>query len=114
MTGDRCRCSPKELSATQRPPTIAAISSTKPITDTSVTRPGRMKRRYSPISRAIGMVQPTENTPQALSASAFTQTIASTASTIISITKTTMIATVPPNLPISSRAIWPSDRPPRA
>ena len=62
---------------------------------------------------AIGIVDPTEKTPHGDAANAFTQTMASTASTIMSITNTTIVATVPPILPISSVAICPRERPPR-
>lgn len=65
------------------------------------------------MNRAIGMVQPIENTPQGLSASALTTIRASTARTIIIMTKTTTIAMAPPTGPISSRAICPIDLPPR-
>ncbi len=54
---------------------------------------------------AIGIVMPTEKTPQGEAASALTQTMARTARTIMSMTKTTTVATMPPILPISSVAI---------
>ena len=62
---------------------------------------------------AIGIVIAIENTPHGLDASALTTTRASTASRITMITKTATIADAPPTAPISSRTIWPSERPRR-
>ncbi|MDT4879471.1 hypothetical protein FQZ97_1151490 [compost metagenome] len=56
---------------------------------------------------------PTEKTPQGLSASAFTTTRARMATMITMISRVAMRAAVPPITPSSSRAIWPSERPPR-
>lgn len=92
---------------------MTPIRTAKPTMETWVIRPGWTKRSHRPMHTAIGMVQPTEKTPQGEEASALTQTMARTARTIMSMTKTTIVATMPPILPISSVAIWPSDRPPR-
>ena len=62
---------------------------------------------------AIGMVAAIVNVPQALPFSAFTTTSATTASRITMMISTVTSATKPPTLPISSRAIWPSDLPSR-
>ena len=106
-------CVPQSVSAIHPPATTAASSSTTPISDTSVTRPGRNTRRYRPMKMAIGIVIAMENTPQGLSARALTTTSASTASRITMITSTPMIAAAPPTGPSSSRAICPSERPRR-
>ena len=57
------------------------------------------------------MVMPMEKTPHGEPASALTMTRASTASRMIMIMKTAIRAATPPTGPISSRAIWPSERP---
>ena len=62
---------------------------------------------------AIGMVSPTLQTPQALSPSALTTTIARIATMISMIDRVAMKAAMPPTSPSSSRAILPSERPPR-
>jgi hypothetical protein len=62
---------------------------------------------------AIGMVSPTLHTPHALSPSAFTTTIARIATMISMIDRVAMKAAIPPTRPSSSRAILPSERPPR-
>ncbi len=92
----------------QPPPTIASIKSPTPMSETSNTRPGRRKRRYTPIKSAMGMVMAMENAPHGDSASAFTTTNASTASRMIMMDSTAMRAATPPTGPISSRAICPS------
>lgn len=109
----RVKKSAQEDSATQPPATMASSSSATPMTETSVTRPGRRTRRYTPMKRAIGMVMPMEKTPQGECASAPTMTSASTASRMIMMTNTARRAAAPPTGPISSRAIWPSERPSR-
>ncbi len=62
---------------------------------------------------AIGIVAAIVKVPQGLPASAFTTTSETTASRIIMISKTVISAMMPPTLPTSSRAIWPSDLPSR-
>lgn len=57
------------------------------------------------------MVMPMEKTPHGECASAFTMTSARTASRMIMMMKTATRAAIPPTGPISSRAIWPSERP---
>ena len=104
---------PQLDSPTHRPEMIANISSTKPISDTSDTRPGRRNRRYMPMNKAMGMVIAIENTPHGLSASALTTTSARTAIRMIMMTNTAIIAAKPPMSPSSSRAIWPRLRPRR-
>ena len=98
-------CTPQSVWPTQPPATTASSSSATPISDTSETRPGRMKRRYTPMKMAIGIVIAMENTPQGLSASALTTTRPSTAKRITMMTSTPTIAAVPPTVPSSSRAI---------
>ncbi len=88
-------------------------TSANPITEHSSTLPGRQKRRYSPMNSAMGMVAAIVNAPQGLSLNAFTTTSATTASRMIMISSTVSSAVNPPTLPISSRAIWPSDFPSR-
>ena len=104
---------PQSVWAIQPPAATASSSSATPIKDTSETRPGRRKRRYRPMKRAIGIVIAMEKTPHGLSASALTTTRPSTASRMTMITNTPTIAAVPPTPPSSSRAIWPSERPRR-
>ena len=77
------------------------------MSETSRTRPGRRKRKYTPISRAIGMVIASEKAPHGDAASALTTTRARTASSITMIESTAMRAAAPPTGPISSLAIWP-------
>ena len=62
---------------------------------------------------AIGIVAAIVNVPQALPFSALTTTSATTASRITMMIRTVTSATNPPTLPISSRAILPSDLPSR-
>ena len=62
---------------------------------------------------AIGMVAAIVNVPHGLPLSAFTTTRPTTASRITMISSTVTSATKPPTLPISSRAICPSDLPSR-
>ena len=71
----------------------------------SSTRPGRIQRRYTPISSAIGMVRPIVTTPHGLAASAFTTTSASTAMSTIMMPRIATSAVMPATGPISSRAI---------
>jgi hypothetical protein len=97
--------------ATQRPATSARSSSTSPMTDASMVRPGRMTRIQKPISIAMGMVQAMVKTPHGLPRSAFTTTSASTASRMIMMARIAAIVSIPVNGPISSRAIWPRDLP---
>ena len=68
---------------------------------------------YQPISMAIGIVAPTVNVPHGLWFSALTTTSASTAIRMTMIENTPTSAAKPPNGPISSFAIWPSERPSR-
>ena len=79
----------------------------------SNTRPGRQYRRYQPMNTAMGIVAAMVNVPHGLPASAFTTTSPTTANRMIMISRTVKRATKPPNLPISSRAICPSDLPSR-
>ncbi len=65
------------------------------------------------MKRAMGMVIPTEKTPQGLSPRAFTTTRARMATMITMMSRVATRAAVPPMTPSSSRAIWPSERPPR-
>ena len=65
------------------------------------------------MNSAIGMVMPTEKTPHGLSPSAFTTTSARIATMMIMMVSVAISAAVPPTRPSSSRAIWPSERPPR-
>ena len=62
---------------------------------------------------AMGMVAAMVNVPHGLPFSALTTTSAITASRMIMISSTVTSAMKPPTLPISSRAIWPSDLPSR-
>ena len=62
---------------------------------------------------AMGMVAAMVNVPQGLPLSALTTTSATTASRMIMMSSTVTRAMKPPTLPISSRAIWPSDLPSR-
>jgi len=70
------------------PARTPAISSTTPIMDASVTLPGLIRYIHWPIRKAIGIVQAMVNTPQALSESALTTTIASPASATIMMNRT--------------------------
>ena len=63
------------------------------------------------MNSAMGIVMISENAPHGESARAFTTTMASTASRMIMIASTAISAATPPTGPISSRAIWPSERP---
>ncbi len=92
---------PHAVSAIQPPPTIAASSSTKPMTETSVIFPGRMYRRYTPMNSAMGIVIDTENTPHGLSPSALTTTSARIATMMITMSSDATIAAVPPTRPSS-------------
>ena len=65
------------------------------------------------MNRAIGMVIATEKTPHGLSPSAFTTTRARIATMMIMIASVAIRAANPPTRPSSSRAICPSERPPR-
>ena len=101
------------LSATNRPPTSAASSSTIPTAVASKVRPGLQTFIQKPISSAIGMVQAMVNMPQGLSRSALTTTSANTASRMIMMARMASMAAIPVTGPISSLAIWPSDLPSR-
>jgi hypothetical protein len=96
--------------ATLPPSQIESSSSARPSRDISSTRPGRTKRRYQPISSAIGIVIATVNVPQGLAASALTTTSASTARMMNMIISTPIIAITPAAGPISVRTISPSER----
>ena len=65
------------------------------------------------MNTAIGMVATIVNVPHALSRSALTTTSPTTARRMIMISSTVTSAVKPPRVPISSRAIWPSDLPSR-
>ena len=65
------------------------------------------------MNTAMGMVAAMVKVPQGLPFSALTTTSATTASRMTMIKSTVTRATKPPTLPISSRAIWPSDLPSR-
>ncbi len=65
------------------------------------------------MNNAIGMVAAIVNVPHGLPLSALTTTRATTASKTIIISSTVMSETIPPTLPISSRAICPSVLPSR-
>src|SRR5436190_19888878 len=54
------------------PPHIASITRTNPRIDVSNTLPGRNRRRYSPMSSAIGMVIAIVNAPHGLDFRALT------------------------------------------
>ena len=101
------------LSATTRPTKIDASSSTTPKAEASPTRPGRMKRMYTPISSAIGIVAAMVNRPHGLPVSAFTTTSASTARMMIMIASTPTSASAPGIGPSSILIISPSDLPSR-
>ena len=60
------------VSETHCPPKMAASTSTNPRTEVSRTLPGRMRRRYTPIKTAMGMVMAMVNVPQGLDLSALT------------------------------------------
>ena len=79
------------FSETQRPPIMAAMSNANPTIDTPVMAPGWTNRSQSPMPRAIGIVMDTEKTPHGDSASALTQIMARTASTIMSMINTPMV-----------------------
>ena len=63
--------------------------------------------------RAIGMVIPMENTAHGEAAMALMATSARNAMAMAVITTRKMDRIIPPNLPISSVAIWPRERPRR-
>jgi hypothetical protein len=65
------------------------------------------------MNRAMGMVIPTEKTPHGLSARALTTTRARIATMMTMMSRVATRAAVPPMTPSSSRAICPSERPPR-
>ena len=65
------------------------------------------------MNSAMGMVAAMVKVPQGLPLSALTTTSATTASRMTMISRTVTRAMKPPTLPISSRAIWPSDLPSR-
>ncbi len=65
------------------------------------------------MNSAIGMVAAIVKVPHGLPFSAFTTTSATTASRMIMMSSTVSSAANPPTLPISSRAICPSDLPSR-
>ena len=81
--------------------------------DASATLPGRQRFIHHPISSAIGIVHAIVNSPHGEARSAFTTISASTASRMIMIARTAIIAVTPVTLLTSSFAIWPSDLPSR-
>src|SRR6267378_1367415 len=84
-----------------------------PISEPSSTRPGRTKRKYIPISSAMGIVIANVNVAHGDDFSAFTTTRAITPSKITMMAKTASWAMNPPRWLTSSRAICPSDLPSR-
>ncbi len=88
-------------------------SSTSPPAVASSTAPGRIQRRYTPISIAIGIERAMVTVPHGLSRSAFTTTSASTEMRMIMMPRIETSATLPATGPISSLAICPSDLPSR-
>ena len=92
-----------------------AASRTRPIDGRAdARRAGAPHFMYQPISMAIGIVAPTVNVPHGLLAAARSRRPApSTAIRMIMIENTPTSAAKPPNGPISSCAIWPSERPSR-
>ena len=92
-------------------PTTANSSSARPISDPSSTRPGRILRKYRPISTAIGMVANTVEVAHGLCFIALTTTSPSTAIRMIMMVSVPRMAANPPTGPSSSRAIWPRLRP---
>ena len=85
--------------ATQRPAKSAPTRSTSPIALASSTCPGRIQRRWMPISSAIGIVSPIVTTPHGLDASALTTTSASTAISTTIIPRIATSAVVPRDWP---------------
>ena len=88
-------------------------SSTRPPAVASNTRPGRIQRRYTPISMAIGIDKPIVTVPHGLSRNAFTTTRASTEIRMIMMPRMETSAVAPATVPISSFAICPNDLPSR-
>ena len=80
-------------------------SSTRPPAVASSTAPGRIHRRYTPISMAIGIDRPIVTVPHGLSRSAFTTTSASTEIKMIMMPRMDTSAVAPATVPISSLAI---------
>ena len=92
---------------------MASISSTKPISEISPMRPTRMKREYTPMNSAIGIVAMTVNAPHGEPVSAFTTISASTARMITMIMNVPSSAMSPGISPISDLMRSPSERPSR-
>src|SRR5688572_27075130 len=92
-------------SATQPPAATANSTSTKPMILASPTLPGRNTCIHQPINKAIGTVQAMVNKPHGLSRSALTTISANTASRMIMMQSTAIIASMPAVELISSRAI---------
>ena len=100
-------------SATHWPAITTKITSATPMMDASRTRPGRTKRRYTPSSRAMGIVMANVKVAQGDDFNAFTTTRAITAKRMTMIARTASCAMNPPRSLTSSRAIWPRDFPSR-
>jgi phospholipid N-methyltransferase len=81
--------------------------------DISPMRPGRMKRLYTPMISAMGMVQNTVKVPHGLPFRAITTTSASTARTMTQIIRMPMPAIAPGTGPSSERIMSPRERPSR-
>ena len=99
--------------ATLPPPTSASNNNSAPMIDASPTFPGRHRFIHHPISSAIGIVQAIVNRPHGDPRKALTTISARTASKMIMIARTAIIAVTPVTLLTSSLAIWPSDLPSR-
>src|SRR2546425_928652 len=91
--------------ATLPPATSASSNNNAPTIDASPTLPGRQRFIHQPMSRAMGMVQAIVNSPHGDARSAFTTINASTASRMIMIARTAIIAVTPVILLTSSLAI---------
>ncbi len=99
------------LPYTSLPPQMASNSRITPSTVASMTLPARQKRKYPPMSMAMGIVAPTVNTPHGLSASALATTNPSTASKMVRMARIATKATIPAGPLNSSLTIVPSDFP---
>jgi len=108
----RTKNGPQGVSRTQAPTATATSSSTTPNTVEPLIEPGRILWDQTPITRAMGMVQRIENTPQALSLREFTTTRAIAAMAMV-ITRMIATAVADAVTPLTcSRAMLASERPP--